>query len=114
MSRDDYHVIVCRILVYLYSCLKNGEKPSLEYLKYNSEDFPVGKDYWQYIWSHIFNDGYIEGVELISIMGESMKAVKLTESVSITPKGIEYLQENTPMKKAMSFLKDLKETIPGL
>ena len=42
----------------------------------------MGKDYWQYIWSHIFNDGYIEGVELISIMGESMKAVKLTESVS--------------------------------
>ena len=107
MARDDYHVIVCRILVYLYSCLKNGEKPSLEY-------FPVGKDYWQYIWSHIFNDGYIEGVELISIMGESMKAVKLTENVSITPKGIEYLQENTPMKKAMGFLKDLKETIPGL
>ena len=25
MVKNDYHVIVCKILKYLYACLKNGE-----------------------------------------------------------------------------------------
>ena len=114
LAKNDYYVIVCRILIYLYACLKEGIKPSSEYLRYDSEDFPVGKDYWQYILTHLYTDGYVEGIELVPIMGESIKAVKITEKFAITPKGIEYLEENKPIKKAIGFLKGLKETVPGL
>ena len=114
MEKDDYHVIVYRILIYLYACLKEGEKPNLDYLKCGTEDFPVGKDYWQYILFHLFEDGYIEGAAMIPILGETVKSVRLTPGLTITPKGIEYIQENSVMQKAKSFLKDLKEMVPGL
>ncbi len=61
-----------------------------------------------------FEDGLITGVSLIPILGEDVKGVKLTQKLEITPKGIEYLQENSAMQKAKSFLKGLKEVIPGL
>ena len=45
MVKDDYHVIVYKILAYLYSCLKKGENPEKEYLLCDGacstlEDFP--------------------------------------------------------------------------
>lgn len=113
MSKDDYYVIACRILAYLYACLKAGEKPSLQYLTYGTDDFPVGKDYWEYILAHLCEAGYIEGVEQVPILGKS-KAVRLTAQLCITPAGIDYLQNNTAIQKAMRFLRQLKESIPGL
>ena len=113
MSKDDYHVIAYRILIYLYACIKQGQKPSLDYLQYNTDDFPVGKDYWYYILENLYISGYIEGVSIVPILGDS-KCVKLTDSLRITPLGIEYIQENSTMQKAKSFLKELKEIIPGL
>ena len=32
MAKDDYHVIVCKILKYLYACLKAGENAENEKL----------------------------------------------------------------------------------
>lgn len=42
MAKDEYAVLVCRILSYLYSCLKNGAKPDLEYLTFDTKAFPMG------------------------------------------------------------------------
>lgn len=113
MAKDDYHVLVYRILVYLYACLKKCEKPSLEYMKNDTDAFPVGFDYWQYIFRNLYSDGYIEGVVSVPVIGD-IKQVKVTDELMITPKGIEYLQENSSMKRAMNFLKELKATIPGM
>lgn len=114
MAKDDYHVIAYRILVYLYACLKQCEKPNLEYLACETDAFPIGESYWQYILSHLYEDGYIEGVILMPVLRQQFKSIKLTPDMRITPKGIEYLQENSAMQKAKSFLKDLREIIPGL
>ena len=114
VARDDYHVITYRILIYLYACLKQGQKPNFDYLKYNTDDFPVGKDYWYYIIENLYKDGYIEGVVIIPVLGQVNKGVKLNECLKITPKGIEYLQDNSTMQKAKNYLKELKEIIPGL
>ena len=35
MAKDDYFVIVCKILCYLYDRLKNGKSVDLNYLSYN-------------------------------------------------------------------------------
>ena len=52
MSKDDYFVVVYRILAYLYHCVKNGINPDMEYLTYNTKHFPVCESYWEYIIEH--------------------------------------------------------------
>ncbi len=114
MAKDDYHVLVYRILAYLYACLKESEKPDLEYLRYGTDKFPIGEAYWHYILRNLCRDGYIEGVSLVPILGLEGDGVKILPCVSITPKGIEYLQDNSKMQMAKNFLKEMKESIPGL
>ncbi|MFA9376240.1 MAG: YjcQ family protein [Lachnotalea sp.] len=114
MAKDDYYVIAYRILAYLYSCLKKGERVDINYIQSETDEFPIGRGYWEYIMRHLFEDGYIEGVMLVPICGKDAPGVKLTNGVMITPLGIEFLQNNSAMSKAKDFLKTLKETIPGL
>jgi hypothetical protein len=49
MAKDDYHVIVYKILAYLYSCLKKGENPEKEYLLCDGALFNINHTYWLYI-----------------------------------------------------------------
>ena len=83
MSKDDYFVLVYRILTYLYYCLKEGIAPDMEYLTFNTKYFPICESYWEYI-----------------------------IDINITPKGIEYLTDNSNMQKAKDFLKSIKEIVP--
>lgn len=41
MSKDDYHVIVYKILIYLYECIKGKKTFSFEYLQYGTKTFPI-------------------------------------------------------------------------
>lgn len=111
MARDDYHVVVFRILTYLYACLKAGEAVSMQYLC--AEEFDCVQSYWDYIIQHLYEDGYIEGVEIVLILSKK-RTCRITQDIMITPKGIEYLQDNSIMAKTREFLKTLKETIPGI
>lgn len=76
MAKDDYHVIVFKILTYYYGILKRK-------IVYEEEVFKrlIGKE---------IPEDYLETV--IIMMNE--------KDIRITPKGVEYLQENTMMKKA--------------
>lgn len=113
MSKDDYHVLAYKILAYLYECLKQGEHPSVEYLSCDTKAFPVGESYWNYVLVHLLDEGYVEGIFTVPIF-RSERGVKGMEKIQITPKGIEYLQDNSKMKRVREFLKGLKETIPGI
>ena len=53
MAKDDYFVLVYRILAYLYYCVKEGVKPDMTYLTYNTEHFPICESYWEYIIENI-------------------------------------------------------------
>ena len=114
MAKDDYFVIAYRILAYLYECLKVGEQPDTGYIQAQSEVLDISQNYWEYIMRHLYEDGCIEGVLLIPVIGRDAPAVKVSRSVMITPKGIDFLQNNSAMGRAKEFLKTLKETIPGL
>lgn len=109
MAKDDYHVIAYGILAYLYACLKKGEAVSLEFL--NSDTFKVNDSYWEYILIHLYEDGYIEGAAIIPVLGKQLRSIKLRPDLMITPKGIEYLQENSMMRKAKDVAKGI---IPDL
>ncbi len=114
MARDDYFVIAYRILAYLYACLKEGKPADISRLNEDSEELNISCRYWEYIFRHLYGDGYIEGVSLLTVAGQQTPAVKIERSIMITPKGIEYLQENSTMAKAKKFLKDFKDITPCL
>lgn len=114
MAKDDYYVLAYRILAYLYECVKQGQQPDLDYLTYDTKQFPVNESYWNYVLANLLQEGYIEGVYLVPILGRNDKGIKGMQDIRITPKGIEYLQENSMMKKAGKVLKELKELVPGL
>ena len=108
MAQNDYFVIVYRVLKYLYDCLKKGEKPEAEYLVASTYNIP--ENYWIYILLSLINEEYIKGIRVTHtkdgvIFGDLQEAI-------ITPKGIEYLFENSLIEKAKKTLKDVKDMIP--
>ena len=112
MAKDDYHVIAYRILAYLYICLKAGEDIDMQSIQ--AEELHINQRYWEYIMRHLYQEGYIEGLYLVPVIGKEEKGVKITRALMITPAGIDFLESNSAMSRAREFLKTLKETIPGL
>jgi len=114
VARDDYFVVVYRILAYLYACLKEGKDPDIAYISPDSPAIKISQNYWEYIFRHLLADGYLEGVAFVPVIGRAVPEIRIGSNVMITPKGIEFLQNNSTMSKAKDFLKTLKETIPGI
>ena len=57
------------------------------------------------------NAGYIEGARIgINIHGDYLFD---GEDMQITIKGLEYLQENSIMRKTYKIIKGIKEIVPG-
>lgn len=113
MAKDDYHVIVYKILAYLYMRLKNGEEVEAEQLMYNGNLFNINRKYWVYILYNITECGYIKGLTNIKV-GDGYYLKEQFKNCEITPKGIEYLCENSTIEKAKQFFKDVKDITPFL
>lgn len=113
MAKNDYFLLVYRILTYLYECVKNGEQPdTCNFRIITGTDF-IPDGYFNYIIAQMIENGYISGIALIRVPNAKPVA-KITADIEITEKGIQFLMENSMMQKARRFLKDVKETIPGL
>lgn len=111
MAKDDYHVIVYQILAYLYTKLKEGEPVDPELLKADSNYLKINEKYWQYIIINLYNCGLITGIVITKASGRVI-IVNNLENCQITPAGIEYLCDNSFLKKAREFLKDAKAIVP--
>ena len=109
MAKDDYFVITYKLLKYLYDCLKKSGEPNMEVI--DATYFSIGKPYWDYIVRHLQEDGYIDGVLTFPIQG-GKAGVKITREIAITPKGIQYLEENTVFQKIKREVKDIAEILP--
>jgi hypothetical protein len=106
MAKDDYFVIVYKVLKYLYDCLKKSQKPNCSALR---KEFKIGDEYWLYIVSNLDTDGYVKGV----VYAEDTAFIYDT-SFMITPKGIEYLETNSVFAKIKGIAADLINSIPNL
>lgn len=111
MSKDDYHVIVYQILAYLYQCLKKGVSVEAKNLEHNCKYFQINRDYWMYILYHMQSSGLIEGLTFVDIDGSEFPLPTNLEKCRITPKGIEYLCDNSLMEKAKRFIKETAELL---
>ena len=111
MAKDDYFVLAYILLKYLYKCLKSGARPDYSYLNYETKDFPITEEYWNYLLENLCKGGYIEGVVVIQ-PDNAPVIIRKTDNFRIAPHGIEYLLENSMMKKAANAVKEISGLIP--
>ena len=69
---------------------------------------------WEKIMIMLAKTGYIEGVVFDQCMDDYSPHIEKPIAPVITLKGLEYLNDNTFMKKAANALKGIKDVIPGL
>lgn len=62
----------------------------------------------------LVKSGYIEGVIYDQCSGEYSPHIEKPIQPTITMKGLEYLEENSMMKKAADVVKGIKDMVPGL
>lgn len=110
MARDDYFVIVYAILKYLYDCLK--EDRTVDFDRISNTAYGIPFSYWCYIIESMQEQGYIKGLGIKDT--KDGKILSNHGCTQITPKGIEYLFENSLMQKVKKTLKDMKDIIPGV
>lgn len=109
MAQNDMHVIMYRILAYLYACLKGGRDVDTNVI--SCDVLGINERYWLAIVTELVERGYVRG---ISITHADNHASAFLHDPTITMTGVEFLMENSMMAKARRFLQDIKASVPGL
>lgn len=110
MAHDDMHVVMYKILSYLYKCLKAGDKPDMRMV--SPEALGINAAYWASIIEELVDRGYVKGYRVADI--PSRNRVITPEHPTVTMSGVEFLMENSMMRKAYQFLRDTKDAVPFL
>ena len=105
----EYFSIVYKILKAIYYSMDYEE---FDENSISPETLNVSVPKWEAIMRELVEQGYVKGVSLIPIAGRE-KGVKVIRP-TLTMKGVEYLEENSMMKKAQRFLKGIKDIAPGM
>lgn len=114
MAKDDYDVIVYRVLVYYYACLKR--KIMFDAAVF---DASVKKDiesdaYFFDVLRMMQNEGLIEGLDFANAWGGDIILISELSDARITADGIHYLKENSSMRRVADMLKTSVDIIANL
>ena len=109
MAKDDIFRIIYIILKELYEHKKEGTRTPKEDI--GPIRFQIADSYWISIITELLDNGYIKGVQIRETKTGRMINI---DEIDITLKGIEYLHENSMMKKVVEFLKGVKDIAPGI
>lgn len=107
MARDDMHVVMYTILKYLYDCLKGGVRPDVS--KFSATALGINDLYWEAIVADLVNRGYVRGVTVYH--SQDRDRVQMINP-SVTIEGVEFMMENSLMRRALDFLTETKSAIP--
>ena len=108
--KDDYYVIVYKLLSYLYSCLKNCIPVDVDNLR-EIIKVDIKDPYWEYIILELYKDGYIDGVMVVKYIGDIDEHAKIARNLRIKPKGIDFLDNNSRFNKIREALKEAGEVL---
>ena len=111
MAKDDYMVIVYKILAYLYGCLKAGKTPDTADYCWRSELFNIPQTYWENIMQELIDNNYIKGASVIHAVGRGAPGIKTGPDTTITIQGAEFLEEKSAIKKARTYLGEGFQTV---
>lgn len=103
---DNFRIIY-RILRYLERAMDYDE-PDLSQI--SAEKFSLTEQRWTAIMEMLAREKYVDGISVKrSADGEAVLSISTPR---ITLRGLEYLQENSMMKKAAGFAKGIADFIP--
>lgn len=112
MAKDDYNVIVFKILTYLYAVLKR--KTVFDINEFRLAIGNVDENYFYDLLEMMQNEGFISGLIFVHAWGiESIICNDLTD-MRITFKGMQFLTENSKMQEVKNFLLKNVDTISSL
>lgn len=102
----------------IYKILKSLEK-AMDFEEFDistisHEKLGITYQRWEKIMIMLSKSGYIEGMAYDQCSGDYSPKLDRPLCPVITLKGLEYLADNTLMKKAANIAKGIKDTIPGL
>lgn len=102
----------------IYRILKHLEA-SMDYEEFDADAISPSKlgitrERWEQLLVMMQEDGYIKGIKMINTTTSLRCHVIPPVMPTITIKGLEYLANNTLMKKAANFAKGIKDVTPGL
>ena len=110
MEKDDYFRVVFCILKAAYEYKK-------AHMRFDEEEISpdvlgINEGYRDEILEEMLEEGYIKGITVKKYISGSY--ISGFECLNITPKGIEYLNENSNMKKVYVTLKETRGLLPGM
>ena len=108
MAQNDFFPIVYRILAALYKNLKEEKKNDKGL--FDTTLYSCKQGFLDYIIKFLIDEKYIANVKY-QYYDNKIHFSDFSD-MQITPKGIEYLQDNSMMEKTKMFLKDIKASIP--
>ena len=110
MASDDMHVIIYKILAYLYDCMKRGIEPQKSMISHDGDLLGgIPYRYWCNVMVQLHDGGYVKG---ISVKYFENEPTVIINNPSVTLDGVQFMQENSMMNKALAFLKETKSAIP--
>ena len=114
MAKDDYDVIVFKILTYLYAVTKG--KIAFMQAEYNHAigRKNINEDYLFRIYKMMSDEGLIEELTFTKPWGSTLIPLFDESDITITAKGIHYLEENDKMRVVGNYLKEKADTIINL
>lgn len=100
MAKDSYYTIVAKILIYLYAKIKGKDKRRPEeYLLANTNEFPITEEYFNFVLSEMQRHNYIQ-LKITGAWGGDIVSINISD-IQITQEGIEFLSENSKIRKAI-------------
>jgi hypothetical protein len=106
MAKDDYDVIVFKILTYLYRNLRHGYNDDT-YLYPLTNDFPIDEDYFLSILEDLEEKKYIKNFKRTRAWGGCIVSYDLS-NLKITGDGVAYLRDNLKMRKLIHLIKEAR------
>lgn len=114
MARDDYDVLVFKILTYFYGVLKRKiaytDASFKSAIKFND----ISEEYLNDVIYMMQEDGYISGMAFEKAWGNNRIALGEFSDIRISSKGIDYILNNSSMKKIKEYLLEHPELITTL
>lgn len=114
MAKDDYDVIVYKILLYFYGCLKRTIRfERIVFFKAIDKD-NLNEEYLTDILLMMQDSGLIRGVETVNAWGRDSILISDYKDIRITPEGIGYLHDNSRMEKAKKAIQEMLDITASL
>jgi len=106
----DNFKIIYKILKFLEMSL-DYEMTDVDAISY--QRLGITKERWEQLLIMLQDSGYITGIAVTQSLGDNKRHIAEPITPVITLKGLEYLTENTLLKRAAALLKGAKDMIPG-